>query len=330
MCLVIDAADYLYPVMEVDNKVYLLHQSDDELHLLEWNPDTLHVTHALASWHTPVNVTLLPNKQSFSFIDNDVIKVKGFNQRTPHIISIDMPLYNFTILHWLDNESFFCSACKQGGYGIFQISYDGEVQEKVFDSTMDCLYPQKVGSNLYYIARKKENDLYYYSIRRCPYNQGPHSPLQDEIYIDSGTLPLAFLSLHPVEGEGVLSYDFEDSSQEEVVFNYYIIFKRCLKKAFSFVLSKKILFDPINRLYESLLPLVPRVRGSSIYFVSSDGLYSYKDGIIEKKANSIVKSSVYTIPLISGLYGGSLNESVFSYIQHNNESSLLCIKIPHI
>jgi len=327
------ATDYIYPVMEANEQVYLLHQHQNGLDLLEWNAATKQVSHALASWYTPTNVTLLPGKHAFSFIDSDTIKVKAFNQRSPYTIPLDMPLYNFTIIQWIDDAHCYCSATKQGVFGIYEISYDGEVTQKVFDKSIDCMYPQKLGAYLYYITRALKEGVYYYSIRRCMYTSTSHSPEDDELYIDCGTMPIAFLSRIPVEGIGVLSYEIKEANdlQGTVLFRYFCVSKeKKLEECFSFYISKKLLFgDQLDRLYESLLPLLPRLRGDNVYFVSSDGMYYFD--LIKKEVVCCNNVSYCFVPLLSGFYGGSLsNNMVIPYIKYDSYDSLQLCQIPSI
>ena len=322
------AYSYLYPVMEANDRIYLLYQHDQNLDLLAWDPKTYKIESALPSWYIPTNIILMPGKQSFSFIDSDTIKIKAFNQRTPYTIPLQSPLYNFTLIHWLNDNQLYCSAMKQGHFGIYEIDRDGCVIEKVFDKTIDCMYPQKIDGDLYYIARKQEDNTFYYSIRRCLYSKPFHSPLTDELYLDCGTMPLMFLSLHPVDGGGVLSYEMGDSSQEDIVFHYFLIQERSLKKAFSFKIPQKIIMDSDVCLCESLLPVVPRFCGTTIYYVSSDGIYKYFRNNSEKVLNSY--SFSYFVPLCSGFYGGLFDISVFSYYISDQYNFLLFIFVPQI
>lgn len=317
----VQGISYLYPVLELENRIFLLYQEYDQTSLLEWDPQTKQVSPALAPWYNPTHIVLLPHKQAFSFIDEDRIYIKFLNQRSAYTIPLQEPLYNFSVIQWVDDTHLCCSAMKNGHFGIFEISSDGTVIEKIVDPIIDCLYPQKLGENLYYIARMRNNNTYSYTIRRSLYKNDVHSVKNDEICIDCGAMPIAFLWLHPVEGNWVLSYEIDHDTQSEwVQFCYYeLVSYKKLEKRFSFKVLKKYLFDSVYRLNESLLPLLPRVRGNNVYFVSSDVICVWNR--FHNKVN-VYKSykSLCTVPLYSGLYGGSLSNDLFSFFQYESNN----------
>jgi len=152
-------AEYIYPVGAIaeEHLVFFIHQENtDKLSLYSYNTATEEKQKILFSVYNPASFTLLPDKKGFSFIDHDTICIQYFARRSPKIVELSEALYNFSQIHWIDNEFFYCSAQWGEYFGIFLANRDGNVVPLLYDSQVDYMYPQKVGDTLYCIARQTE------------------------------------------------------------------------------------------------------------------------------------------------------------------------------
>ena len=169
------AREFLYPVASFVNqkgriKLYILYQKSlKHLELWQWDPQTKCATKALHSDLTPAGLRMLPNNVGFSFIDDGRLKVKKFNRRSPKIFDIRQPLYEIGIVNWIDEDRGYFSAKERGHYAIFQLDMRDDLERVVFDQDADCLYPNKVGTTLFYIERAHNKGSFFYSIVTIPY-----------------------------------------------------------------------------------------------------------------------------------------------------------------
>ncbi len=322
---------FLYPVAALQSRpwVFLIHQtSSQEIELWVWNYQTKKIRKDFLPGLKPAGLAVLPYESGFSFVDNGIFKVDFLHEKKPHIIAFDTPLYDVSSVHWIDDHCCYFSAKKRNHYGIFQVNMQGEVDTIVLscassimyrqgiEKGYDCLYPQKVHHTLFYIERKKKVQQYY-RIMSMPYppidkEVETNSMQQDDkkVVIDFGEQAIAFLHMVSVSEGFVVSYPHEvEKESNSIQFTYHHIKKKKNEwhesELFSFAIPTDFLFlDTDMRLYESMLPLLPRHIGKHIYFTSSmlgsDNLtiFSYSIGLGSIKQITFALDSHYFAPCL--------------------------------
>jgi len=152
------ADEYLYPVASLtkgnESYLFLLYQkSSDVLELLLFDPITKIISASLPSQCMPTGMVMCPDKSGFSFIDNGRLKVKLFNKRSPKSIDFYESLHDIELIQWINDFSFYFSAKQHKRLAIFQANICGDVYQLCGQENADCMYPQKVGEQLFYIER---------------------------------------------------------------------------------------------------------------------------------------------------------------------------------
>ncbi len=298
--------EYLYPVGAIGPRHLLILYQKNPYHieLWNWDPQTLYCSPALLSRYTPAGVCVLPNKQEFSFIDQGVIYIKDIRKRSPKTVELDAPLYNIELLNWLDNEWCYTHARRGDRFGIFKISREGEVVCLVQDDEYDCMYPQVVGEWLYYLKRSKTEQ----QLERCPYcnenslglpNRNFLNVYMAEKLISMPEAPYVFLLMEsPRHGYMISHPPLIHKDDSGIAFSYWSLTHSDgiwhKSKLFDFTLPSCLLARGPDRLYESLLPLLPMHTNDSIYYADSD------NGQISLRRYCKVSSSLQSYQL--GLY----------------------------
>ena len=80
--------EYVYPVGQIDDTLCIIHQTQptfikgayNYIELLFWNMKTKEIRKGLLSYYTPAGLQVIPNKQAFSFIHDDFIRIKDLNK----------------------------------------------------------------------------------------------------------------------------------------------------------------------------------------------------------------------------------------------------------
>lgn len=323
----LNGSEYLYPVA-VDNaaqKAYLIYQKNP-YHIELWHCDlkTKYADQLLLSRFTPAGFALLPSAKGFSFIDNGILKVQKFLKRSPRTIEFDAPIVQTELIHWVTDEVCYTSGKYRDHFGIFQIDLDGQVSPICLQQDIDCMYPQKVGSHLFYIER----DLAWrYRVCRVPYHSWQGTDFQDRInrYQSSACIsheiisfdktPIVFLKMVSDTRGYALSHPQQVSRcDREISFDYYAIIKKEAgwhkEKLFSFQIPGDLLLlgSPM-RLYESLLPLLPRHQGTTIIYptVSQNELNLCAYNCITMQTNQLPHST-NLFPPIGHLCGGMIDD----------------------
>ncbi len=333
-CLYVHAAEFLYPVgyHPERNAFYVMYQKGaTHLELWEWDAQTQYAQQLLLSRYTPAGFTFLPDYSGFSFIDNGMLKVKQPLKRSPRTIEYNAPLYNVEQVNWIDSRTCYASGKYQDYFGIFQIDWEGDVSPLILKEECDYLYPQKIDSTLFFIERSQKGMCRI----ACTDYQAPDQ--QDDfnssmmVYLENqpkihGVIPfetpLAFLHMVSDTEGFVVSYP-ENLLQKNpaVPFEYYRIMrsKEGWEKShlFTFTIPTSLLAGK-DRLYESILPLLPRICQSGIYYVDSSqtsflGLYYY-DMEAQEKRTLIENKGQHLLGIMnhnSGIaYGGQLGGEV--------------------
>jgi len=323
---IIIPAEYMYPVASLNNGslVLYIHQfSPENIQLFEWNTITNHTEQILWSLFNPAGLQLLPDNAGFSFIDNGRLRIKLFQKRSPKTIDFDEPIFNINTVQWIDEHTCYCSAQHNNYFSLFQLRDDGTMHCLILGDNKDCMYPQKVDTQLFYIERCKENNLYRVIQTNYP-NNGNEASLTTLI-VDFEDTPIAFLHMcSQVEGF-VLEYSKNiDSDCKTSLFFYHHLIKTSnnweKKLLFSFEIPTYLfLQNSEQRLFESILPLLPRVIDNKIYFVDAsetdtNNLELYYYDLLTMQNNKIIipnKQGHCFVPMACGdklCYGGVKQE----------------------
>jgi len=335
----IQPIEYVYPVasMDQDNILLLIQQNAaDNITLWFWDVQSKQLRSGLCSRFNPAGLCMLPDKSGFSFVDNGLVKIKFFHKRSPKTIALDEPLYNINLIQWIDSHCCYVSAKKHNHYSIFQLTTEGDVCCLVYNPSGDCLYPQKIDNVLFYIERIKNN----YRMMCIPY---PKILLHDidnfnsvsdfdiqvqkildkqikketmeevnnqQLIFDFKKQPIAFLHMISLTEGFLLEYDaYIDTKDDTILFSYLHLTKNGNtwqhNQLFSFGIPAALLLaDSPARLYESILPLLPRHINNAIYFVNvykcnlNIFRYDLDSGIVEQKTFVKIKNQHCFTPFV--------------------------------
>ena len=297
-------AEYLYPVAQSrDGAVCVIYQkSPSHIELWLWDKETKKISPGLLSRFTPAGISLLPDRRAFSFINNDMLMVKQFLKRSPGSLEFSQPLYDLTLPVWTSENACCISARKRERNGIFYVDRCGEVGTIIWDGVYDYLYPQKVGDDLFCVMRTGQEGERRHQIIKIRYPQietggdcvfdekkqltSPcdetlSGELRGAIFEPAGNYemvggtnvaPASFLNMVSGEVGYFVSHPASVGQKMTLVpFSYHRVAREggswTTRQLFSFELPLDLLlFDPVTRLYESVLPLLPQRIGDSIYF----------------------------------------------------------------
>jgi len=293
-------AEFLYPISEITHegqkKMCVLYQKNNHLELWFWNPATGESIKGLLSSFTPAGLTVLPNKEMFSFIDNDRIRLKQINKRSPKSIDLYGP-YDLTTIHWIDNDSFYFGAKERQHGNLFHATTNGDLFRLTVSNDNDYTYPVKVGDDLFFIERSDENG---YSIVKAKYPSKAleknkredlllsnfleqeekneyvqHLDLENtERIINLNKKAPAFLYMENTQKGFFIEHpDTVQRTDETMTFSYHSFYKTDdegwkTKKLFEFILPLYLLLPQQDkvRLYESILPFLPFHDQDTIYY----------------------------------------------------------------
>ena len=288
--------EFLYPIgnlqREGQEEMCVIYQKNSSLELWFWSPESKLATKGLLSSFTPAGVKILPNHEGFSFVDNDRIRIKMLNKRSPQTLDFYGP-YDLSIIHWIDNHSLFFSAKERNHFNLFHGTRGGDLWRLTASTHCHYLYPQKVHDTFFFII---ENENGTTTICKAPYplhliekkepttrKKGDvlkvlledtypqaFSPFiaQDSIEklveFEEGTT-VAFLKMENQENGFFLEHPRSvDRTDEKTTFSYHKLFKKQdgwhTKRLFSFDLPISLIMTKRKtetRLYESILPLLP-------------------------------------------------------------------------
>ncbi len=286
----LSAGEFLYPVGadSQHSMLYLIYQkTPDHLELWGWDYKTGYAYQMLLSRFTPAGVRMLPSGSGFSFIDKGILKVKQFFKRSARAIEFDAPLYNVEVVHWIDDTLCYTSGKYQEHFGIFQINDYGELFPLCVADDLDCMYPQKIENDLFYIERDAQ---WHCRVVKTKYILPPesgtfaekftwyqinHKP--SEIIIDFNENQIVFLNMISGQEGFVIEHSPVISSRDTTVaFAYHHIYKQDdiwrSENIFTFCVPSDFLFlGKQTRLYEALLPLLPYHHEDLIFYSDSVG-----------------------------------------------------------
>ncbi|HSW76084.1 MAG TPA: hypothetical protein VLG50_03525 [Candidatus Saccharimonadales bacterium] len=280
--------EYVYPIAQInENIVMMIHQkSYDDLELLLWDRHEGTACRELTSMYIPSCVQLLPSKKAFSFIDRGRVRIKSFSKRTPRAIDIYEPIYAIYSMQWLTDDEFYFVGKNYGKLSIFlcDTSDRGAV---IFSLTphneLDYMYPCKVEDSLFCIA--KDTTLTYSIVtllwaptlyEHTPYEHTSYEHSQHvQKLIISHDKPLCFLHMDSKTSGFVLE------CLDQQLTNDFLHFSCCsvhyendtwnLTKLFEFKIPSKFLIGSNeDKVYETLIPFLPRYTPEWIYFANYD------------------------------------------------------------
>jgi hypothetical protein len=310
---------YLYPKhLLASTSVILMRQcSPDTLAVVAWDVQANTAQALLPSYYCPVDVCTRPDNNDITFIDNDRVRIKSALKRSARAYDFQYPLYSITSLVWSDSMTLFFTARYRDHSALFKLlCNERETLYMLAEAQTDYLYPQCIGSTLYYIKRVlTEDGAWKYSIQCMQITDEDESLLQDDdaylqsmsvsdkaTLIDFGELPIMHLAMvHPTFG-WVIGVP-EDTTTE------YITFPCCTVHgyddghwdyayAFSFTVpSAMIVGNGPDRLVESLTPLLPRYICDSLYFCTTAqngflGIYQYD--LDDKTITRLTSPAIHT------------------------------------
>lgn len=357
----ITGSEYLYPVGHIEQdgfKLLLLYQkSMHHVELWQWDPITQEARKALLSSYTPAGISLLPHGNGFSFIDNDTIRVSYIHKRSPMLIPLYEPLYDFTTIHWFDVQHCILSAKEKERYGIYIIDTEGQCTQILHDKESDYRYPYLIENNLFYIhvqdghyaimrgtidlgvitASKKitAQDIFNDSCERFYY------PVQDvQSLIDCKESHVAFLTMKDQDTGFYLEHPARiDRHDTTIAFMYHQIEKQGDrwqdKVLFTFSIPMAYLMSPQERLYESILPFLPKQFGDVVYYFDcqqstmSTQLWSYDIQMRQTTQLTTIDQSVMgTYQYQNKMwYGGVLQDNALPNAWVNTQG-LFCVCMP--
>ncbi|MBT3456164.1 hypothetical protein HN446_03815 [bacterium] len=297
--------EYVYPVAKFNDEVCVIYQSQyDHIELWFWNPSTKALRKALLSYFIPAGLQVLPGEKGFSVVDNDCIRVKFPDKRSPKRVDTYSGLYDVSVVHWLDSENCYLGAKMGDNYGIFQINTSGDIST-IVRKRYDCMYPQKVDDSLFYIERL-ENKCRIASVdysfstleeKRSLLDEEASTEYAEKLWQNGNEnsslwimkngknqkeiLPwqevsMSFLNMaSEKEGFFLETPSLINRHDEFINFTYHHIKKEAdewkTKPLFDFSIPAQYLLPKSNsRVYESILPFLPVYKSNGIVFINSD------------------------------------------------------------
>lgn len=264
---------YVYPVASFERSgvphILVLYQwSIDELELYDWNSSTGVMTKALSSMYTPAAVKILPDKSGFSFVDNGRIRIKRFEKRAVKSLDIYDPVYGIELIDWLDNQTCYFHAQSDGRYGIYTLTIEEELRPILTSSSADYMYPNIVGSELFYIEHVQSGRKQDFSIGKLEMSSRNG---RSQTILTFGSKVLIMLTMQSAHEGFVIEVEGTPTLR---CFHYHHLFQTGTgwqsQELFTFHVPQVFFTDGPYRIYESALPLVPHHSGFYLYFVSCD------------------------------------------------------------
>lgn len=335
----INASEFLYPLALCKDDtghefVLVMHQQTTvpQLEIWAWDALTGQAAKLLPSYFTPTGVSVVPDGTGFSFIDNDVIRIKLFKKRSVIRVETFSPLSHISPISWTPAQEKGYFHARQAGnstYGIFSVTTKGDCVACVQDRRFDALYPSCPDATcIFYIQRSfSENKPSYAVVAQSL----THTESVQEIY--QQTEPLIFLTMvNSTQGFVIAHPACLDQKTLYIPFKYYELRQRHdgswkHSERFSFSLPTNLLqatFGIVQEsaypfLYESILPLLPRITTTILYYVSVDPVngkvlpyaYSMAD---EQVTQLATEQALYFTPFpwqSSLFYGGPCTSQSF-------------------
>ncbi len=325
---------FLYPVASYQNtdgntQIFLIYQpSQHHIELWRWNPTTRSACKALLSHYIPAGLTILPNNKGFSFIDQGRLRIQYFHKRSPSTLDCPYPMYDFHPPTWLDEFHCYFSAKRLDHFCIFYGDMHNKTTTCLSDNfPHDSMYPQIINDILFFIHRTPEGE---HSIVQTAFQQpidNENGEKKNEVHslLTCGKRSLAFLHMVSA-GEG---YFLEHPSSisrytPSLTLQCYHFFKDEKgwreEQLFSFSIPMYFLKESEYRLYESILPFLPRYIDQAIIFTDRKKGDSFID---ETDQTELCLFDIHakTVHQITSRYSStfSVPQSVFSPLVVGNK-----------
>jgi hypothetical protein len=158
----LQAYEYIYPIALTDQKdshvILVMHQQPDKkMSVMAYDRATHAKFELLPAFCQPTGVRMLPDSSGFSFIEEDILKIKEFSKRSTQLILFDEPIYSLSLIWWIDATTYYFCAQDEGRYGIYQGTRKGVIDPLIIDHTYDYLYPQKIDNTLFCVRRTPQS-----------------------------------------------------------------------------------------------------------------------------------------------------------------------------
>lgn len=308
---VLQGAQFAYPVADLGNgNMFVIYQqSVEDIELWLWNSRTKLAVKELSSMFVPSDVQLLPNGESFSFLDRGRIWIKSFYKRMPRSIDILEPIDSIFSVKWLTGDLCYFSGRHYRTYDVFLCDISKGLQPDISFLThmqgVDILYPCKHENELYCVLK---DELHKYALVKfdwdpIAYREGFDSCQKPKVLYVSDS-PICSLSIE-TDGSGVFVSCPSDLSNLEELIDFECFTFNCTasadcvtNRAFGFSLPTAYLLSGSRaQLRESMDRFLPHCINGDIYFSScSDSvekcfLYKYYQGSVEQVSCRGVLSS---------------------------------------
>lgn len=364
--------------------IHLMHQKSlEDIELLSWNPVTKVTTKELLSTFSPALFRVMPHGSGFSFIDKDRVLVKSFKKRSPKTITFNDPINEISALEWIDESEFYFMGRRGNRFCIFQSNLQGDLSMIAQHDSIDCMYPQKINQTLFYVERVKVGDEYTYALVSAAYPPStvwtfqPVPNFDDahdrEIFLrqhelnprplinhndtqrlfNFGAMPVAFLHMvSDTQGFFITHPQAIQRDDAVIPFTHYQLTKApegwAVKPLFNFSLPAHFFVSSNeHRIYESLLPFLPKQFGSTFYFADCYDTDRLRVGLFafDLSTQTVTKASyapkterfgdAFFAPLqvnAAIFYGGGLSEegleTALAPSMWVNDDGLLCVDLP--
>ncbi len=318
-CTHTNFSEYLYPVAfdEHGQFVYVMYQKTAaHIELWKWDPVSLEAEQLLFSRYSPAGVQILPDFSGFSFMDDGILKIKKHMKRSPRSIEFNVPLRSVQVVNWIDAQRCYTSGILHDYYGIFEIDWDGIVSNLACQDGVDFLYPQKVDDALFFVTRDAvESNKYTICVKPYSFIDTMTERIVKREELISRNNPIAFLRMITQNRGYYVSYAPQLSSRDPIItFSYHELQKTEAwidRKLFSFSIPSYLITKGEKRLYESILPLLPKIDQKKIYFVDckkSQTLQLCQYDLALSEIEVIANENSHIIGLLDkiGLFGGEL------------------------
>lgn len=289
------AHEYIYPVAYSDETLFVIRQQSlDSLEVWALSSKNIQQrTKLLSRFFTPAGLKLLPDHKGFSFLHNDAIYIKYFDKRSPKRIELYEPLYGISAIEWLDEKTFYFFAKEHQRWKIYQVTLDGTIKKIVSNETIDALYPQKVGNDLFYIER---DDTRYRLMRTLYY-----VPDTQHVVQEFDNKAIAFLHMISQKEGFFLEYPLH-INQDQAIILFWYHHLTCGDNGlwqshplFSYAIPTRMLMGNDNdRLFESIAPCIPHYHDGCLYYAdcskTGDILNIFCHELCSGKTSSITTS----------------------------------------
>lgn len=312
---------FFYPVAynQSTKLIYVIYQKS--LHLIElWTYDYENklMQRGLLSTYSPGALRILPDGKAFSFIDQGKLRIKQIIKRSPKTINFSKPVYDIGLVEWIDNNTCYFSAKRKNHLSVFEGNIESQIITCIKEKKLsNCMYPQKIDKELFFIEQTADNK---YKIIKTAYLQNNNN---EETLLNSENYPIAFLKMvSQTEGFFISHPESINRQEKNINFSYHRLIKNNNiwqpEILFTFNLPIDYLFGNNNqRLYESILPFLPKHHNNKIYFCNFDSdtksidIYSFNmlKRNIERKTNAS-GGEIFFAPLVIGgqvFYGNHFN-----------------------